>query len=129
MDTYLLSFHGLDIGLVYNLPTNVRVYMYCSPGKPISAEVVNEARTWKIATMPRYDKKGKFMTDLKLREDGPGKEHFYCVFSGNLIEENMNRVPDLYFEEEDDQDFRTGLYPSTMSFQTCIFTRHLFKSR
>jgi hypothetical protein len=99
--------------------------MYCSPGKPISAEVVNEARTWKIATMPRYDKKGKFMTDLKLREDGPGKEHFYCVFSGNLMEENMNRVPDLYFEEEDDQDFRTGLYhlrcrSNVSSYETLI---------
>ena len=47
---YLMSFHGMDIGLIYNLPKNVRVYMYCL-GKQVDAADWNEAITWYTATM------------------------------------------------------------------------------
>ena len=123
-ETYLASFHGLDIGLVYNLPSNVRIYLYCTPGKPVSAEIVNEARTWGIATLPEYDAEGKFMTRLFLRSLSKGKESPYCVFSGNLVAENMNRVPDLYFEEEENGDFRTGLYHLPVNFRRVFLRDH-----
>lgn len=123
-ESYLASFHGLDVGLIYNIPKNVRIYMYCVPGKPISAEIVNEARTWDIATLPDYDRQGKFMTNLLLRQDGPSVEWPYCVFSGNLVEEDMNRVPDLYFEDDEEGDFRTGLFHLPASFRRVFLRDH-----
>lgn len=106
---YLLSFHGADIGKIYNLPKNVRVYMYCFPNKPITANHANEARTWQIATQDHYDPRGRFMTRLKVYDDELDTKVPYCVFSGNLMEDDLNRVPDLCFEDEEG-DFRTGLY-------------------
>ena len=96
---YLISFHGLDVGLIYNLPLNIRVYMYCYPGKPVDATNCNEATTWYMATKSKYDIKGTYMKDLKLTI-GDNKYQQLCVFSGNLTEENMNRIPDLYFEDD-----------------------------
>ena len=114
-ENYLLSFHGLDIGLVYNLPKNVKIFLYCYPGKPVDATNCNEASTWYMATRSTYDKKGKYMKDLKLTI-GDKKYEQYCVFSGNLGKNDQNRVPDLYFEDEQ-KDFRTGLFNLPARFQ------------
>ena len=33
----------------------------------------------------------------------------YCVFSGNLVNFDLNRIPDLYLEDEK-YSFKSGLY-------------------
>lgn len=117
---YLMSFHGLDIGLIYNLPKNVRVYMYCFAGKEVDAADWNEAATWYMATLDesKYDKHGKFMEKLTLTLDSDNPKSKcaqYCVFSGNLSNYNMNRIPDLYLEDEL-YNFKTGLYQLPAQF-------------
>lgn len=128
---YLMSFHGLDIGLVYNLPKNVRVFMYCFSGKEVDAADWNEAVTWYTATLDekKYDKKGKFMEKLTLTLDSnnpKSKCSQYCVFSGNLSKYDMNRIPDLYLEDED-YNFKTGLYQMPARFQR-IFLKDKYSS-
>ena len=122
---YLMSFHGMDIGLVYNLPRNVRIYLYCYPGKQVDATDCNEAFTWYIGTNNNYDDKGKYMKDLKLTI-GKSKYQQYCVFSGNLVDENMNRIPDLLFEDEY-SDFRTGLFELPVKFNR-VFIKDKYSS-
>lgn len=122
-ETYLVSFHGMDIGKIYNLPRNVRVYMYCYPDKAITANFENEARTWEIATSQNIDREGKFMTKLKIYDDDLDKKVPYCVFSGNLKENDLNRVPDLYFEDEEG-DFKTGLYHLPCKFKRVFIKNH-----
>lgn len=128
---YLMSFHGMDIGLVYNLPKNVRVFMYCFPGKPVDAADWNEALTWYVATMDeeKYDKEGKFMKRLTLTLDSDKKNSKcaqYCVFSGNLANDDLNRIPDLFLEDEE-SDFKTGLYKLPIKFQR-IFLKDKYSS-
>jgi len=125
---YLCSFHGMDVGLIYNLPKNVKIFLYCYPGKPVDATDCNEASTWYMATRSDYDKKGKFMKDLKLTI-GPKKYKNYkqyCVFSGDMGKYDLNRIPDLYFEDED-KDFRTGLFNLPAKFQR-IFIKEKYSS-
>ena len=106
---YMISFHGMDIGLVYNLPKNVRVVMYCLPGKTVSACDANEARTWYVATTPRRDLRGNYLKALKIFWDENKKALPYCVFSGNLQKYDMNRIPDILLKPEFN-DFKTGLF-------------------
>lgn len=126
-----MSFHGLDIGLIYNLPKNVRVFMYCFSGKEVDAADWNEAATWYTASLDekKYDKEGKFMEKLTLTLDSnnpKSKCAQYCVFSGNLSKYDMNRVPDLYLEDEK-YDFKTGLYNLPARFQR-IFLKDKYSS-
>ena len=128
---YLLSFHGLDVGLVYNLPKNVRIYMYCYSGKEVDAVDWNEAATWYTASLDskKYDKEGKFMQKLTLTLDSANpksKCSQYCVFSGNLSKYDMNRIPDLYLEDEQ-FNFKTGVYDLPVRFQR-IFLKDKFSS-
>tara|TARA_B100000424_G_scaffold270806_1_gene271202 strand:+ start:1966 stop:2937 length:972 start_codon:yes stop_codon:yes gene_type:complete len=122
---YLMSFHGLDVGLVYNLPKNVKVFLYCYPGKPIDATNCNEASTWYMATRSNYDNKGEYMKDLKLTI-GDKKYEQFCVFSGNHGKHDLNRVPDLYLEDEQ-KDFRSGLFNLPVRFQR-VFTKEKYSS-
>lgn len=128
---YLMAFHGLDIGLVYNLPKNVRVFMYCFSGKEVDAADWNEAATWYTATLDekKYDKEGKFMEKLTLTLDSSkpnSKCAQYCVFSGNLSKHDMNRIPDLFLEDEQ-YNFKTGLYNLPARFQR-IFLKDKYSS-
>lgn len=125
---YLCSFHGMDVGLIYNLPKKVKIFLYCYPGKPVDATDCNEASTWYMATRDNYDKKGKFMKDLRLTI-GPKKfKNYkqYCVFSGDLGRKDLNRIPDLYFEDED-RDFRTGLFNLPAQFER-VFIKEKYSS-
>lgn len=122
---YLMSFHGLDIGLTYALPKNVRVFMYCYPGKPIDATECNESLTWYVATMNDYDDDAKYLKQLRLTI-GDDKYQQLCAFSGNLCKEKMNMVPDLYLEDER-SDFRTGLYHLPARFDR-VFIRDKYSS-
>ena len=128
---YLMSFHGMDIGLIYNLPKNVRVYMYCFAGKQVDAADWNEAITWYTATMneEKYDKEGKFMKKLTLTLDSnnpKSKCAQYCVFSGNLVNFDLNRIPDLYLEDEK-YSFKSGLYNLPARFER-IFLKDKYSS-
>jgi len=128
---YLMSFHGLDVGLIYNLPKNVRIFMYCFAGKEVDAADWNESATWYMATMDesKYDKYGKFMEDLTLTlnsSNPKSKCAQFCVFSGNLSEYDMNRIPDLYLEDEG-EDFKTGLYDLPARFER-IFLKDKYSS-
>ena len=121
---YLLSFHGTDSGLIYNLPKNVRVLLYCQQGKELSACDVNEARTWYIATTKFRDPEGKFLKSLKIYDDGDTLAKQYCVFSGNLWRENLNRIPDILLDDEQN-DFRTGLFTMPVRFNR-IFLKNYY---
>lgn len=120
MHHYLLSFHGMDVGLVYNLPKNVRIFMYCYPGKSMDASDCNEALTWFVATQNKYDNKGAYMEKLKLTINSKKYEQ-YCVFDGAKRKHNINRVPDLFFEDEC-HDFRTGCFHLPARFKR-VFVR------
>ena len=106
---YLLSFHGTDIGLTYELPPNVRVLMYCLPGKAVSACDANEARTWAVATDPHLDAAGSYLRGLRVFWDEDRKPLPYCVFSGNLRDQGLHRLPDVMLDTEFN-DFKTGLF-------------------
>ncbi|VVU94465.1 hypothetical protein CPAV1605_187 [seawater metagenome] len=126
-----MSFHGMDVGLVYNLPKNVRVFMYCFAGKPVDAADWNEALTWYVATMDesKYDKHGKFMKRLTLTLDSDKKNSKcaqYCVFSGNLAKYDLNRIPDLFLEDED-TSFKTGLFNLPAKFDR-LFLKDKYSS-
>ena len=121
---YLLSFHGTDSGLIYNLPKNVRVLLYCQHGKELSACDVNEARTWYVATTKFRDPAGKFLKALKIFDDDDPKDRQYCVFSGNLWRENLNRIPDILLDDEQN-DFRTGLFTMPVRFNR-IFLKNYY---
>jgi hypothetical protein len=128
---YLMSFHGMDVGLIYNLPKNVRVFMYCFAGKTIDAADWNESLTWYVATMDekKYDKEGRFMKKLTLTLDSDNPKSKcaqYCVFSGNLSHYDMNRIPDLYLEDEN-KDFKTGLYQLPARFER-VFLKDKYSS-
>lgn len=120
---YLLSSHGTDLGMVMVLPKNVRVYMYCYSGVPVSAEDKNEVRTWYMATKPRYDDHGKYMKELRLNHINGKQCDQYCVFSGNLGDQDMNRIPDLLLEEERDV-FHTGLYRLPVRYNRTFLRDH-----
>jgi hypothetical protein len=125
---FLLSFHGTDEGLVYNLPKNVRVLLYCQHGKELSACDVNESRTWYVATTPYRDPEGKYLKALRVYDDEkPGRSKQYCVFSGNLYEENLNRIPDILLDDEQN-DFRTGLFEMPARFQRVFLRDHYSKT-
>lgn len=122
---YLLCFHGMDVGLVYNLPRKVRVFMYGFPGKAMEATDCNEATTWYMATNSKYDEDGKFMEDLRLTI-GDKRYEQYCVFSGDLTSADANRVPDLFFEDEA-RIFRTGLFELPARFKR-VFLKESYSS-
>ena len=52
-------------------------------------------------------------------------EHF-CVFSGDHRKQNLNRIPDLYLENETN-DFRSGLFNLPAKFQR-IFIKEKYSS-
>lgn len=118
---YMLSSHGVDVGMVYNLPKHVRVIMHCKPGKEVSAEDFNEARTWYVASKTYHDKKGAYLKDLRIVDEGSKRARQFCVFSGDHVKEDLNRLPDLMLEDED-VDFRTGVYQLPVRF-TRVFLR------
>ena len=123
---FLLSFHGTDCGLIYNLPKNVRVLLYCKHGEELSACDVNETRTYYVATTKYRDPKGHFLKMLKVMDDTPHQQQF-CVFSGNLWKENLNRMPDILLDEERN-DFRTGLFTMPVRFNRIFLRDHYSKT-
>lgn len=124
---FLLSFHGTDCGLTYNLPKNVRVLLYCKHGQELSACDVNESRTYYVATTKHRDPEGEFLKMLKIMEDDSPKQQQFCVFSGNLWEENLNRMPDILLDEERN-DFRTGLFTMPVRFNRIFLRDHYSKT-
>lgn len=121
--SYLLSFHGTDIGLSYNLPQNVRVILYCLPGKEVSAVDINEIRTWKVATTSTRDAHGKYLAALKIYWDNKKYPLQYCVFSGNLKKQQLHKIPDLLLDTEFN-DFKTGLFQLPVRFQRVFLKDH-----
>tara|TARA_B100000497_G_C7615896_1_gene369896 strand:- start:305 stop:1147 length:843 start_codon:yes stop_codon:yes gene_type:complete len=97
--------------------------MYCLPGKAVSAADVNEARTWYVASHVNRDPLGKYLKDLRVYWDEDKKPLPFCVFSGNLKDEDMNRLPDILLDTEYN-DFKTGLFELPVRFQRIFLKNH-----
>lgn len=108
-NTYFLSSHGIDIGMIYSLPKDVRVIMHCTSGEVVSACNLYEAALWH-ASLDNHSNDEY----LKVLDN-----YQYCVYSGNLPEEQMNRIPDLILSQET-QNFVTGLYESGVNYNVVI---------
>jgi len=95
--------------------------MQCDPGQPVIASEENETKLWYTSSRKKYDIEGRFLKPLRMEELNYEYNRQFCVFSGNLGEYSMNKVPDLVLND-DGGDFRTGLYNLPVKFRQ-VFIR------